>query len=297
MLELCLNYAREDGVNDFIAFADLERNRWCDREQAANYVRFFAPASDQAIDSLLDTAGAEPGLRALDLCCGQGNVAHALISRGCEVVGVDFSPAMLAFARARAPRATFIEADAQHLPFDGDSFDVVVSNFGISHIPDQRRALGEIRRVITPSGRLAMTVWCGPDVSPGMDVVYSTIKVHSSPDVSPPPAPDFLQFARRELAEKLLFEAGFSNLDFTIVDCAWDLDSPERLFEIFEKGSCRAAMLLAGQPADNVAAIRSAVAEIVRQRFAAGTRWRVPVAAALLRAIPSSTPADPGRRS
>jgi hypothetical protein len=130
-----------------------------------------------------------------------------------------------------------------------------------------------------------------------MDVVYSTLKVHSSPDVSRPPAPDFLQFARRELAEKLIFEAGFSSLDFTIVDCAWDLDSPERLFEIFEKGSFRAAMLLAGQPPDNVAAIRFAMAEAVRQRFRTGTRWRVPIPAALLRATPSSMQVDLRRPS
>ncbi len=279
-------------MNDFIAFGDLERNRWSDRARAANYVRLFAPAADQAIDTLLDAAGVRPGLKALDLCCGQGNVAQALISRGCQVVGVDFSPAMLAFARERAPHARFTEADAQDLPFDDANFDVVVSNFGIPHIPDQRRALAEVRRVMTPNGCFAMTVWCGPDISPCMDVVYSTLKAHSSPNVLPPPAPDFLQFARRELAERLLFEAGFSDLDFTIVDCAWDLDSPERLFEIFEKASFRAAMLLAGQPPDNVAAIRSAIAEAVRQRFSTGTRWRVPIPATLLRATPTSPPVD-----
>jgi ubiquinone/menaquinone biosynthesis C-methylase UbiE len=284
-------------VNDFIAFGDRERSHWSDRARAANYVRLFAPASDQAIDSLLDAAGVKPGLKALDLCCGQGNVARALISRGCQVVGVDFSPAMLAFARERAPHASFIEADAQDLPFDDAEFDVIVSNFGMSHIADQLRALAEVRRVLTPSGCFAMTVWCGPDVSPCMDVVYSTLKVHSSRDVSLPPAPDFLQFARRELAEKLILKAGFSSIDFTIVDCAWDLDSPERLFEIFEKGSFRAAMLLAGQPPDNVAAIRSAMAEAVRQRFRTGTRWRVPMPAALLRATPSSMQVDLRRPS
>src|SRR5262249_54096670 len=115
---------------------------------------------------------------------------------------------------------------------------------------------------MTPNGRFAMTLWCGPDVSPCMDVVYSALELHRSPDVSPPPpTPDFLQFARPEQAESLLGEAGFSNVDFTIVDCVWDLDSPDRLFEIFAKGSFRAAMLLAGQPPDRVAAIRSAMAE------------------------------------
>ena len=261
-----------------------DRRSWSDRERAASYVRLFAPASDQTIDRLLEVAGAKPGLKALDLCCGQGNVAQALIVRGCQVVGLDFSPAMLAFARKRAPHASFVEADARDLPFAGAEFDVVVSNFGMPHIHDQRRALAEIRRVLTPGGCFAMTVWCGPDDSPCMNVVYSALRTLSSPDISPPPVPDFLQYARRELAEKIMLEAGFSGLEFIIVDCAWNLDSPERLFEIFEKASIRTAKLLTGQPSENVVAIRSAVAEAVRQRFGAGARWHVPIPAALLRA-------------
>jgi SAM-dependent methyltransferase len=271
-------------VSDFSAFGDMERSSWSDATRASGYVELFASVSDQVIESLMDAVGAKPGLRSLDLCCGQGNVSAALIGRGCEVVGVDFSPAMLAFARKRAPSVTFIEADAQDLPFDDAEFDIVVSNLGVCHVPDQPRALAEARRVLGPGGRFAMTVWCGPDVSPCFEVIYGAVKAHGSPGVSAPPGPDFHQFARREAAEKLLSEAGFADVDLMIVDCAWDLDSPGKLSEIFEKGTVRAAMLLAYQPPQNLTAIRSALAQAVQERFAYGDRWRVPVPAALLRA-------------
>jgi SAM-dependent methyltransferase len=271
-------------LSDFAAFGDMERAGWSDATRASGYVELFASASDQAIESLLDGVGAKSNLRALDLCCGQGNASKALISRGCQVVGVDFSPAMLALARHRAPLATFIEADAQDLPFDEAEFDIIVSNLGVCHVPDQPRALAEARRVLVPGGRFAMTVWCGADASPCFDVVYGAVKAHGSPDVSLPPGPDFHQFARREIAEKLLLEAGFANVDLTIVDCAWDLNSPEGLFEIIEKGTVRAATLFAKQPPQNLAAIRSALAEAVQKRFAHRGRWRVPIPAALLRA-------------
>ena len=111
-------------VSDFSAFGSMERRGWADATRAAGYVELFASASDQAIDSLLDAVGARTGIKALDLCCGQGNVSKALLRRGCEVVGIDFSPPMLAFARGRAPNANFIEADAQELPFDDAEFDV-----------------------------------------------------------------------------------------------------------------------------------------------------------------------------
>ena len=78
-------------MSDFKAFQDLERQGWSDPGRVSGYVELFASASDQAIGSLLEAVNAKPKLKALDLCCGQGNVSEALASRGCEVTGVDFS--------------------------------------------------------------------------------------------------------------------------------------------------------------------------------------------------------------
>ena len=271
-------------MSDFSAFAEMERSSWSDAARASGYVELFASAPDQAIKNLLDAAGAYGDLKTLDLCCGQGNVSEALLRRGCRVVGIDFSPAMLAFACKRAPKATFIEADAQNLPFGDAEFDIVVSNFGVCHIPDQSRALSEARRVLHSDGRFAMTVWCGPETSPCFAAVYEAIKSHGHPNVSAPPGPDFHQFGRRDMAVKLLSEAGFSNIDVMRVDCVWDLEEPEDLFDIYAKGTVRAAMLLSKQPPQNLAAIRSALTAAVRKQFSSGDRWRVPVPAALVRA-------------
>jgi SAM-dependent methyltransferase len=271
-------------MSDFSAFAEMERRSWSDATRASDYIALFASAPDQAIESLLVAAGAEHALQALDLCCGPGNVSEALLCRGCHVVGVDFSPAMLAVARKRARKATFIEADAQNLPFGDGEFDVVVSNLGVCHVPDQPRALAEARRVLRSGGRFAMTVWCGPESSPCFAAVYGAIRSHGHPDISAPAGPDFHQFARPDVAVKLLSAAGFSNVDLTIVDCVWNLNAPEDLFEIYAKGTVRAAMLLSKQPLENMAAIRSALTAIVRGQFSSGDRWRVPVPATLVRA-------------
>lgn len=274
----------ETMATDLTAFGTLEHSGWSDGERASNYVELFASASDQAIEPLLSAVGAGPGLKALDLCCGQGNVSEALLGRGCRTIGIDFSPAMLAFARNRAPNATFIEADAQALPLVDAEFDVVVSNLGVCHVPDQPRVLSEVRRVLRPGGRFAMTVWGGPEVSPCFEVIYQAIRTHGSPDVVAPPGPDFHQFAIPDVAEEFLRRAGFANPELTMVDCAWDLDSPEDLSEIFEKGTVRAAMVLASQPPQNLAAIRSALARAVQTRFAHGDHWCVPIPAVLVSA-------------
>jgi hypothetical protein len=100
--------------------------------------------------------------------------------------------------------------------------------------------------------------------------------------VSVPPGPDFHQFANRKSAEELLLSAGFSDIGFSIINCAWDLNAPEELSEIYERGTVRAAAMLASQPPQNLAAIRIAMAQSVQRQFADGARWRVPVPAALV---------------
>jgi hypothetical protein len=114
--------------------------------------------------------------------------------------------------------------------------------------------------------------------------VYAAIREHGDPHVSAPSGPDFHQFAKRDMALKLLSEASFSNIDLTTVDCVWNLNAPEDLFEIYAKGTVRAAMVLSKQPPENLAAIRSALTAIVRKQFSCGDRWRVPVPATLVRA-------------
>jgi SAM-dependent methyltransferase len=271
-------------MSDYAAFGSMERNGWSDPTLVSGYIKLFASASDQLIPNLLGAIGAKPKLKVLDVCCGQGNASEALVTQGCDVIGVDFSPAMLAIARQRVPTASFFEADAQDLPFGEAEFDVAVSNVGVCHVPDQPRALSEIRRVLRSGGRFAMTVWCGPDVSPCFEVVYGAVNAYGSPNVFLPPGPDFHQFAKREIAEELLSKAGFSNVELTTIECRWDLNTPGSLAEIFERGTIRGATLLTNQPRKNLAAIRSALAKATRKRFGSGNHWRVPIPAALLHA-------------
>src|SRR5215212_521459 len=74
---------------------------------------------------LVRLAGIAPGTRALDVCCGTGDIAFALSDSGASVTGLDFSVPMLRVARARAaaPAPVFLQGDAQHLPFPDNMFD------------------------------------------------------------------------------------------------------------------------------------------------------------------------------
>ena len=94
----------------------------------------------------------------LDLGCGTGRLTERLGGRfpDAEVVGVDYSPGMLdeASRRVRSPGRRLVLADAQQLPFAPASFDLATCTESFHWYPDQRSALGEIARVLTPGGRL-----------------------------------------------------------------------------------------------------------------------------------------------
>jgi len=98
--------------------------------------------------------------RVLDVATGSGNAALAAARRGCEVVGLDYVPALLDRARRRAEAegvdAEFIEGDAEALPFDDGSFDVVSSVFGAMFAPNQEQTASELARVTRPGGRIGL---------------------------------------------------------------------------------------------------------------------------------------------
>jgi SAM-dependent methyltransferase len=111
---------------------------------------------------VLDAAGVEPGYRVLDVACGTGVLAREAAVRvgpTGHVAGIDPGRGMLAVARELAPNVEWREAPAESLPYPDQSFDAVVSQFGLMFFSDRSRALREMIRVLKPGGRLAVAVW------------------------------------------------------------------------------------------------------------------------------------------
>jgi demethylmenaquinone methyltransferase/2-methoxy-6-polyprenyl-1,4-benzoquinol methylase len=107
--------------------------------------------------SLAANAAVRPGDRVLDAACGTGDLALADLKAGAgSVTGIDFSPRMLERARRKHRGIEWIEGDVLALPFAAASFDAATIGFGIRNVADLERALGELRRVLCPGGRLAV---------------------------------------------------------------------------------------------------------------------------------------------
>ena len=139
-------------------------------------------------ERIVRRAAVAPADDVLDVACGTGNAALRAAQAGAQVVGVDLTPELLEVAARLAEEAgvevQWIEGDAEALPVDDASFDVVVSVFGCMFAPRHRVAAAEMARVLRPGGRLAVCAWT-PDGA--MGEFFRTVGGHL------PPPPDFVQ--------------------------------------------------------------------------------------------------------
>src|SRR4051812_1682771 len=111
------------------AFHEFERAGW---QKAADYYGgTFGTLTAQTAEPLLAAVSTRPGIRLLDVARGPGYVAAAAAAQGADVVGLDFSPPMVAEARRLHRAIEFVEGDAEALPFEDRSFDAAVMNFGL----------------------------------------------------------------------------------------------------------------------------------------------------------------------
>lgn len=114
-------------------------------------------------EEMAEAADFKPNSRVLDVAAGNGNASLALARRFCVVTSTDYVPEMLDKGRSRAEaedlRIDFEVADAQNLQYSDESFDGVISTFGVMFAPDQRSAASELVRVCKPGGKIALTCW------------------------------------------------------------------------------------------------------------------------------------------
>jgi ubiquinone/menaquinone biosynthesis C-methylase UbiE len=114
-------------------------------------------------EELCEALDLRAGSKVLDVAAGNGMASLAAARRWCDVTSTDYVPALLERGRARASAdgmaIEFAEADAENLPFDRDSFDVVLSTFGVMFTPNQDQAAAELLRVCKPRGKIGLANW------------------------------------------------------------------------------------------------------------------------------------------
>lgn len=267
-------------------FSRMERDGWANPAIASGYAGGSDFATTLVAKNLANQVGAAQGKSILDLCCGHGVVAAELVARGAETTGLDFSSVMIALARDRVSGATFVEGDAMATDFPDAHFDAVTIGFGVPHLPDQGRGLAEAARVLKPGGRLAFSIWYGKGTPSAFGWLFDAVGRFGDLSVKLPAGPDAHLLTDSSVATEMVGTAGFVDVESHDVASEFWVPQPDALFDIFDRGTVRAAALLSGQTIEQRDAIRRDMAERVQL---AGTPerggYRVPVPSVVISAV------------
>jgi len=161
--------------------------------------------------------------RWLDVGCGTGALSHTIleVAQPREVKGVDRSEAFISFAREHIvdKRASFAVGDAENLPEDASSYDVVVSGLVLNFVPDQKRAVSEMRRATSPKGVVAAYVWDYADQMQMMRVFWDAA-VALNPDVLELDEVRRFPICKPEPLTELFLSAGLRQAEARPIDIA-----------------------------------------------------------------------------
>ena len=218
-------------------------------------------------ENLCEALDLRAGERVLDVAAGNGNATLAAARRWCDVTSTDYVSSLLESGRARAQAEghtiQFQEADAEKLPFQDASFDVVMSTFGVMFTPNQDKAASELVRVCKAGGRIGLANWT-PESFIGQ--VFKTIGKYI-----PPPAgvkSPALWGTRARLEE--LFGKSAAEIRTTNREFAFRYRSPAHWIEVFRTYYGPMAKTYGALDADKQAALTRDLLDLMESRNRSG---------------------------
>lgn len=208
-------------------------------EGAEAYERLMVPALFAPwTDSVCRAAQVREGAEVLDLACGTGVLAHAAwrqMNAHGQVSGLDPNLGMLEVARRLRPELDWREGAAESVPFPNDSFDTVVSQFGLMFFRDRQQSLQEMVRVLRPGGTFAIAVWDSLARNPAYATEVSIIRAIAGDRAADPIAAPF-QLGDLDVLRSVFAGAGVHPVDTVTVQETGRFPSIEAMVEADLRG-------------------------------------------------------------
>ena len=163
------------------------RAMWASGDYPSMVETFLTPLGPR----LVDACGIGPGMRVLDVAAGTGNASIPAAERGATVTASDLTPELLEAGRRRAEaqglELDWVEGDAENLPFDDGSFDVVMSAIGAMFAPHHQEVADELVRVCRPGGTIGLLSWTPEGMIGALFRTMGPFAPPPPPGAQPPP--------------------------------------------------------------------------------------------------------------
>ncbi len=163
------------------------RKMWASGDYASMVETFLLPLGP----TLVEACGIRAGMRVLDIAAGTGNAAIPAAKAGAEVTASDLTPELFDAGRRRAEvegvELAWVEADAESLPFDDRSYDVVMSSIGAMFAPHHQEVADELVRVCRPGGTIGMLNWTPEGMIGALFRAMGPFAPPPPPGAQPPP--------------------------------------------------------------------------------------------------------------
>ncbi|HEY7159908.1 MAG TPA: class I SAM-dependent methyltransferase, partial [Acidobacteriota bacterium] len=184
--------------------------------------QMFSPATQ----AVIQRAEIKNGDQILDVAGGMGEPSFSIAERYRDKIAItftDFIFEMIEASRKEAnnrklDRIRFCRCSGDQLPFHDQSFDVIVSRFGIMFFPNPQKSLSDMLRVLKPGGRISVAVWHQRVNNPVHEYFMEEVEKLFPTDPIPPDAPDAFRFGEEGKLANLAKKAGFSNVQEHIID-------------------------------------------------------------------------------
>src|SRR5919112_1578892 len=184
------NQGRDPSVTSSSADTELKarhRKMWASGDYPSMVETFLLPLGPR----LVDAAGIGEGMRVLDVAAGTGNASIVAAQRGAEVTASDLTPELFDAGRARAQaegvELEWVEADAENLPFEDESYDVVMSSIGAMFAPPHQDVADELVRVCRSGGTIGMLNWTPEGMLGALFRTMGPYMPPPPPGAQPPP--------------------------------------------------------------------------------------------------------------
>ena len=199
---------------------------------AGDYAAVARHIDDVPPADLLARMDIRPGQNVLDVAAGTGNIAIRAAAAGAQVVGLDLTPELFETARARAAAyhvtVDWVEGDAEELPYEDESFDRVLSAFGVQFAPRHQIVANELAGVTRPGGRIGLVNWTPEGLIGQLFKIMGAYMPAPPAYASPPPLWGSESHVRN------LFQEAPVVLEFARGTNPWRFESPEAWVSFME---------------------------------------------------------------